>query len=97
MSNSKSAVEYEFEITNLNFFDFVESETQSKNPVPRPNDEQEGVSGSKEGGMHQPITESGHSGNDAHLHQPGDNTQSEGNLFPRLKVLVFQNVPETQT
>nr|GEW05343.1 hypothetical protein [Tanacetum cinerariifolium] len=40
-----------------------------------PNDEEEGASGSKECGMHQPITESGHSGNDVHLHQPGlDNT-----------------------
>ncbi|GKC51331.1 ribonuclease H-like domain-containing protein [Tanacetum coccineum] len=41
----------------------------------RPNDVEEGASGSREGGMHQPVTKSGHSRNDVHLHQPGlDNT-----------------------
>nr|GEU38778.1 ribonuclease H-like domain-containing protein [Tanacetum cinerariifolium] len=94
-----------FSLESRNVLYSKDSETQSKTAIPRPNDEEEGASGSKECGMHQPNTESGHSGNDVHLHQPGldnttiqsrydelhtetlvgDNTQSKGNLFPRLK------------
>nr|GEX04982.1 reverse transcriptase domain-containing protein [Tanacetum cinerariifolium] len=68
--NPKYVVESESKITNLNFFDFVEFENPSKTLILRPNDEDEGASGSREGGMHQPAIESGHSGNDVHLHQP---------------------------
>ncbi|GKC85335.1 ribonuclease H-like domain-containing protein [Tanacetum coccineum] len=106
MGNSKDDVESKSEISNLNFFDFVESETQPKTSVPSPNDEEEGTSGSREGSMHQPAIESGDSGKDPvhnnltsqsrydelHTVTPVDeNTQSEGITVPLLEVLVFQN------
>ncbi|GJW09623.1 hypothetical protein Tco_1575450 [Tanacetum coccineum] len=82
------------ESDNLNFFDFVEFETQPKTSAPSPNDEEEGPSGSKDGSMYQPEVESGDSrvdpvhsnptsqtGNDnTHTETPVDeNTHSEGN------------------
>ncbi|GJR17190.1 putative reverse transcriptase domain-containing protein [Tanacetum coccineum] len=96
MGNSKSAIESESEIINLNFFDFVESETQSKNLVPRPNDEEEGASGSREGDLDNTTIQSGY--DELHTATPvDDNTRSEGNLVPRLEVLVFQNAPTEES
>nr|GEX81596.1 ribonuclease H-like domain-containing protein [Tanacetum cinerariifolium] len=71
------------DVSSLNFFDFVESETTPK--TSSPNDEEEGSSG-RDGSMHQPDVESDE-----------ENTLSEGNIVPSLEVPVFQNVPEVQT
>ncbi|GJX13429.1 ribonuclease H-like domain-containing protein [Tanacetum coccineum] len=70
MGNSKTGFESDSgfksnsKVLNLNFFDFVKSDTQPKTSVPSPNDEEEGTSSSREGGMHQPTIESGDSRKD---------------------------------
>ncbi|GKD53646.1 ribonuclease H-like domain-containing protein, partial [Tanacetum coccineum] len=112
MGYSKTDFESESDILNLNFFDLVKSETQPKTYIPRPNDEEEGPSGSRDGSMHQLTIKSGDSRkdpvhnnptsetryDDLHTATPVDeNTHSEGNIVPLLEVPIFQNNPEIQT
>ncbi|GKD41947.1 ribonuclease H-like domain-containing protein [Tanacetum coccineum] len=111
MGSIKTGSENEIvsDVSSLNFFDFVESETTPK--TLSPNDEEEGTSG-RDGGMHQPDVESdGFGGNPdqqpvtsqagydgEHTATPvEENTLSEGNIIPSLEVPVFQNGSEVQT
>ncbi|GJT35290.1 hypothetical protein Tco_0925709 [Tanacetum coccineum] len=70
--SNKSDVESETEVSNLNFFDFIESETISKTPNLSPNDDEEGTSGSKDGSKHQPDLggDLDHSGHGEKIYQP---------------------------
>ncbi|GJY58004.1 ribonuclease H-like domain-containing protein [Tanacetum coccineum] len=77
-------------VTDLNFFDFVESETASKTSNPRPNDDEEGTPLSRDGSLHQPES--------VQSATPIDETkQSEGNVGTSQEVLVFQNMFENKT
>nr|GEU44002.1 integrase, catalytic region, zinc finger, CCHC-type, peptidase aspartic, catalytic [Tanacetum cinerariifolium] len=78
--SSKSNVESEKEVINLNFFDFVESQTSSKTPNSSPNGDEEWTSISGEGSVH----------------QPGEEIRFEDNVGTNLVVLDFKNVFENQ-
>ncbi|GJU09497.1 ribonuclease H-like domain-containing protein [Tanacetum coccineum] len=86
MGNSKSVVESESEVTNLNYFDFVNDLDHSGSDVY----------------LHQPgsddITVQPGYGELHNATPLGDNIQSEGNEVPSLDVPVpiFQNILETQ-
>ncbi|GKA86061.1 ribonuclease H-like domain-containing protein [Tanacetum coccineum] len=68
--SSKSFVESENEVKNLNFFDYVESETTSKTPNSSPNNDEEWTLVSREGGVHQHGDVS-HPGSDEQIPHPG--------------------------
>nr|GEX51021.1 26S proteasome regulatory complex, non-ATPase subcomplex, Rpn2/Psmd1 subunit [Tanacetum cinerariifolium] len=55
-NSSKTFVKTECEVTNLNFFDFVKSETSSKTPNSSPNDDEEGKPVYRKGSVHQPAS-----------------------------------------
>ncbi|GKB69403.1 reverse transcriptase domain-containing protein [Tanacetum coccineum] len=76
--SSKSFVEFENKVTNLNFFDFVVSETTFKTPNSSPNDDEEGT----------PISREGSSGHDGpHTATPVcEENKSKGNVGTSIEV-----------
>ncbi|GKB92830.1 ribonuclease H-like domain-containing protein, partial [Tanacetum coccineum] len=84
--------DFESEVTNLNFFDFVESEPKTKIPI-SPDDEEEGPLG-RDVNVHQDDP-----GNDdlniaTHI---DDNRNYEGNVGTNEQAPRFQNLFENQT
>ncbi|GJT97699.1 ribonuclease H-like domain-containing protein [Tanacetum coccineum] len=89
---NRSEVESETDVTDLNFFDFVEFETTSKALNLRPNNDEEGAPLGRDGSLHQPGSdnddqfgsdEQGHQpAHDIVIHQSGhDETRFENYLF----------------
>ncbi|GJW64977.1 hypothetical protein Tco_0116861 [Tanacetum coccineum] len=79
-------------VTNLNFFDFVESETTTNTSTSRPNDEEEGISG-KDGSVHRPDldfpSQTGY--DEQHTAIPiCENTLCKGNVGSNQEVSIFE-------
>nr|GEV70268.1 ribonuclease H-like domain-containing protein [Tanacetum cinerariifolium] len=99
-NQNEYAIEFsKIEISNLNFFDYVESETIVKACSSCPIDDEEGPSG-RDGSVHQIVSiflnQFGH--DEQHTATPiGEKILSKGNVGSNQEVPIFKNVSKNQT
>ncbi|GJY39355.1 ribonuclease H-like domain-containing protein [Tanacetum coccineum] len=98
-NNTKSSESSKNDVSSLNFFDNMESETAAKAPSSSPNDDEEGPY-ARDGDVHQLVTDymdkSGH--DDQHIATPvGEENLFEGNVSSYLEVPTFENNSPNQT